>query len=140
MKIAVILFPVILFSAIVSGQNLEGRWSGSFSGISVFSSEYQIFLDFYKINDTTFQALNTTVSGYTDTSITLLTGNFYEKTKLYLAEIKVIKDYPGGNSEDCLMTFELFYVEKKKRTTLNGRWTTKNGACGSGLIFLKKQL
>ena len=140
MKITVLLFSVLLFSTVVSGQNLEGRWNGTFSGFNVFSGDHKIFLDFYKIDDTSFQVLNTTISFYGDTCVTLLQGNFYEKTKLHLKEIKIIKDFPGKSSEDCLMTFELFYVEKKKRITLNGDWTTKNGTCGSGLIFLRKQL
>jgi hypothetical protein len=140
MKITVLLFFLILFSADVSAQNMEGRWKGTFSGFDAFSGEYQIFLDFYKINDTTFQALTTTVSGYTDTCVTLAKGYFYQKSKLHLSEIKIIKDFRRRNSEDCLMEFELSYIEKKKKITLNGNWTTKNGICGSGLIFLSKPL
>ena len=140
MKITILLFSVLLFSTVVSGQNLEGRWNGTFSGYSVFSGEHKIFLDFYKINDTTFQVLNTTISPLGDTCITLLKGNFYEKNKLHLEEIKVIKDYPGKSSEYCLMTFALSYIERKKRITLDGRWDTKYIECGSGLVFLRKQL
>ncbi len=140
MKITILLFPILLFSTFVSGQNLEGRWNGTFSGFNAFSGDRKLFLDFYKIDDTTFQVLNTSVGFYGDTSITLMKGNFYEKTKLHLVEIKVIKDYPGKDSENCLITFELVYVERKKRITLDGRWNAKYNDCGSGLVFLKKQL
>jgi hypothetical protein len=140
MKTTVLLFSVLLFSTIVYGQNLEGHWNGTFSGFNYLSGEHKLFLDFYKIDDTTFQVLNTTVDVYGDTAISLMKGNFYEKNKLHLVEIKIIKDYPGTNTKDCMRTFELFYIERKKRITLDGKWYANYIDCGSGLVFLKKQL
>lgn len=126
------LFVVMfMFSADCVSQPLEGEWKGYFTIGGIEFTKTEIFINFHKINDTTFEAYTKTVMK-NDTAICILTGGFLKKNILYLEETRTLKDFAGAKGPPCLQMFKLYYRQKKGNLILDGNWVSRNEKCGGG--------
>ena len=131
MKIAVLITCFIIHGMVSRGQQLEGEWKGYFLPGNIEILKTEIFINFYKINDTTFEGYTKTVLK-NDTAICILTGGFLKKNMLFLEETRMIKGFSGFNVINCMQIYKLYYREKKKSITLHGDWITSDKNCAGG--------
>ncbi len=141
MKKTTFFFCVFLIPFIGFSQSLEGEWKGYFTyNEDRPEDKIQIFIQFTKIDDTTFEGVSKTIYKFSkkkgDTAICVLRGGFYEENILLLEETRTLRDF--SNSGGCLQLMKLYYTEKQKYIELKGDWYTEDVKCGSGQIYLTR--
>ena len=144
-RIILLLLPIWLPTLLI-GQDLSGKWKGSFTPNQdqdgkVFSYELEI-KEFpnHSLSVITYTKISNNFSAKA-----IANGMHSESTQLVsVIETKFENMKLLGNFQACLMTNYLTYNTIRGRETLEGTYISSNSTlgkdCGSGIVYLEKEI
>ncbi len=149
MRIAFLFLAFLLFSSLLTAQNITGIWRGGFhSGDGIFAQlKYKYEVQINQMKNPGKQ------KGLEGVTYTYQSSNFYGKATLQgiydpkehnitIKETRLVELKIGPGSAPCLMTCYLEYRREGKKEILSGTYSSvlisNKNDCGSGYVYLEK--
>jgi len=142
----VLLLLSIWLPTLLLGQDLSGKWKGSFTPNQDQDGKvYSYELDIKELPNHSLSVVTYTKISNNFSAKAIANGMHSESTQLVsIIETKFENMYLLGNFQACLMTNYLTYNTIRGRETLEGTYISSNSKlgkdCGSGIVYLEKEV
>ncbi len=142
----VLLLLTIWLPTLLLGQDLSGKWKGSFTPNQDQDGKvYSYELDIKELPNHSLSVVTYTKISNNFSAKAIANGMHSESTQLVsVIETKFENMKLLGNFQACLMTNYLTYNTIRGRETLEGTYISSNSKlgkdCGSGIVYLEKEI